>query len=115
MGMIYHMLPAQTWAAQPKEAEYCTESLAEEGFIHCTGEATLVHDVANHFYRDVPDNLVVLAIDEQAVVAPIKWEPADGHLFPHIYGPLNLNAVQAVHQLTRNSDGAFLPLALDGA
>ncbi len=115
MGMIYHMLSAQTWAAQPKEAEYRTESLVEEGFIHCTGEATLVHVVANRFYRDVPDNLVVLAIDEQAVVAPIKWEPADDHLFPHVYGPLNLDAVRAVHQLTRNSDGAFLPLAPDEA
>ena len=115
MGMIYHMLPVQTWAVQPKEAEYSTESLAEEGFIHCTGEATLVHEVANRFYRDGPDNLVVLAIDEQAVVTPVKWEPADGHLFPHIYGPLNLDAVRAVHQLRRDAEGAFLPLSPDKA
>ena len=115
MGMIYHMLPAQRWAVQPQDAEYRTDSLAEEGFIHCTGEATLVHEVANRFYRDVLDNLVVLVIDEQAVVARVKWEPADGHLFPHIYGPLNLDAVRAVHQLARDAGGAFLPLTPDKA
>ncbi len=113
MGLIYHMLPAQAWAVQAKEVEYRTDSLAQEGFIHCTGELTLVHEVANRFYRDVPDNLIVLAIDEQAVVAPVNWEPADGHLFPHIYGPLNLDAVRAAYQMTRGQDGAFLPLAPD--
>ena len=107
MGLIYHMIPAQTWASVQKETAYRTDSLAEEGFIHCTGELTLVHEVANRFYRVVPDNLIVLAIDEQAVVAPVKWEPADGHLFPHIYGPLNLDAVTKVIPFEPDNDGIF--------
>ena len=38
----------------------------------------------------------VLRIDPHLVRAEIRWEPAAGSLYPHIYRPLNLDAVVEV-------------------
>jgi uncharacterized protein (DUF952 family) len=42
------------------------------------------------------------------VQVPITWEAADQHIFPHIYGPLNLDAVVDVVQFPRDATGQFL-------
>lgn len=105
---IYHMLPQATWAAQSPELSYVAPSLAQEGFIHCTGEPTWLVKVANMFYVAEPGPFVILCIDEAAVDPQVKWEAADGHRFPHIYGPLNLNAVIGVVPFPRNAAGQFL-------
>ena len=55
-------------------------------------------DVANRFYLAV-SNLVLLWIDPETLTSEIRWEPADGTLFPHIYGPINLEAVMSVTDL----------------
>jgi uncharacterized protein (DUF952 family) len=39
------------------------------------------------------------------VKAEIRWEPATGGLYPHIYGPLNLGAVVRVTRILTDSDG----------
>ena len=53
--------------------------------------------VAESFYRDVP-NLVLLHVDESLLTAELKVEQLDGapEPFPHLYGPLNVDAVVAV-------------------
>lgn len=109
--MIYHMLPAAVWQHQLPNTPYVHPSLAVEGFIHCTGEAVLLASVANRFYRDEPGDFLILCIDETKVQAPIRWEPADGHTFPHIYGPLNFDAVIDVVAFPRDDEGLFAPIS----
>ena len=104
---IYHMLPQTVWQQQTPDAPYRPASLANEGFIHCTGEADRLVTVANMFYRQVRDEFVILCLDADAVQAEIRWEAADGHRFPHIYGPLNLDAVTAVVPFPRDASGTF--------
>lgn len=106
--MIYHMLPVSAWTKQPADAPYRGDTLASEGFIHCTGERDLLLQVANRFYRTIPDRFVILSIDEARVQPEVRWEPADGQIFPHIYGALNLDAVQKVITFPRTEDGTFL-------
>jgi uncharacterized protein (DUF952 family) len=78
-------------------------------------------DVANRFYRDVPGDFLVLVIDPARLTAPLRDEPASpgdavgrwrdltsGHLFPHIYGPLNRDAIVEVRPAGRSPDGTFL-------
>ncbi len=113
--MIYHILPRTRWESQPPNAPYVANSLAEEGFLHCTGEREWLLRVANRFYRDEPGEWLALLIDEALVASEVRWETADGHRFPHIYGPLNLDAVVGSVTLPRDEAGEFqLPAAWQG-
>jgi len=106
-SIIYHMLPAAIWTAQNVDADYKADTLATEGFIHCTGEKELLVKVANNFYRDTRGPFVILCIDQALVESEILWEEAGMHTFPHIYGPLNLDAVIDVIPFPQRADGVF--------
>ncbi|MEM7128119.1 MAG: DUF952 domain-containing protein [Chloroflexota bacterium] len=105
--MIYHMLPKPRWQGQSHTMAYMGDTLESEGFIHCTGELDRLIWVANHFYRSIMDEFVILCIDESRVDADIRWEEADGHRFPHIYGPLNLDAIIKWVDFPRDANGVF--------
>ena len=53
----------------------------------------MLETIANRFYRAQPGEWVILAVDLEKVEAEVRWEAADGHLFPHIYGPIEQCAV----------------------
>ena len=103
--MIVHICPQEAWQAAQDEGEYRAASLVSEGFIHASRPEQVLQ-VANRFYRGTPD-LVLLWIDPQQVKPPIRWESVDGALFPHIYGPLNTDAVTAMTNLLPAEDGQF--------
>jgi uncharacterized protein (DUF952 family) len=73
---------------------YEADTLATEGFIHCS-EPHQVVDTANVLFRGRPD-LVLLVIDPTRLDAPLRYEASKRGTFPHIYGPLNVSAVTAV-------------------
>jgi uncharacterized protein (DUF952 family) len=79
-------------------------------FIHASYPEQ-VSLVANFAYADEPEPLCLLVIDTDLLTAPVRDEDPDGSGtdFPHIYGPLNLDAVVAVHPYTRTPDGRFPP------
>ncbi len=104
---IYHMTLRSVWEAQPLDRPYRGDTLASEGFIHCTGDPDLLVDVANRFYRGEAGDFVILHIDPARVKSEIKWEAADGASFPHIYGPLNMDAVIDVTPFPRDDQGEF--------
>jgi len=108
--LIYHMLSRSVWEAQPLDRPYRGDTLDSEGFIHCTGAPDLLVEVANRFYRGEGGHFVVLHIDPARVTAEIKWEAADGAIFPHIYGPLNMDAVVNMTLFPRDEQGEFQPL-----
>ena len=107
--MIYHMLPREVWRNQLSDQPYCGDTLASEGFIHCTAEAERLLVVANTWYKEHADQWLILCIAEEDVEAEIRWEENHGHIFPHIYGPLSLDAVTNVIPFPRANDGTFLP------
>jgi uncharacterized protein (DUF952 family) len=91
---------------------YAPHSLRSEGFIHCSTLAQVI-DTANRFYRGQQD-LLVLCIEESRLTAELKYEaPAMPHgeaadeLFPHLYGELNVEAVERVVDLPCEADGSF--------
>jgi len=108
--VILHLIPAPTWKALGDADTYEPPSLADEGFIHCTGDDELMLDVANMFYGHLEDAFV-LSIDEHDLAAEVRWEQPVGEpgapLFPHVYGPLNLDAVVGVRRLVRDTSGRF--------
>jgi glutathione S-transferase len=109
--LIFHIAEAADWDQARRDGQYITSTrgrtLAEEGFIH-TSQPAQVALVANAFYRDVPD-LVLLVIDAGRVGSPIRYERVPGQdlPYPHIYGPLNPDAVVATRPFRPDPDGTF--------
>nr|NIR65917.1 DUF952 domain-containing protein [candidate division Zixibacteria bacterium]NIS47561.1 DUF952 domain-containing protein [candidate division Zixibacteria bacterium]NIU15648.1 DUF952 domain-containing protein [candidate division Zixibacteria bacterium]NIV07808.1 DUF952 domain-containing protein [candidate division Zixibacteria bacterium]NIW47030.1 DUF952 domain-containing protein [Gammaproteobacteria bacterium] len=58
------------------------------------------------------EELAMLWIDPQELEAELRWEDADGDVFPHIYGPINIGAVFAQTHLTPDPDGVFRKFGL---
>ena len=117
---IYHITERESWEAACAAGTYAAESLAGEGFIHASTREQVV-ETANLFFAG-QDGLVLLCIDTSKLKVPLKREAAssgahrgDAGLFPHIYGPLNLDAVTRVLDFPCRVDGRFdLPVALGG-
>ena len=61
----------------------------------------------NRHYRDDPRDFYLLYIDTERVKSPIKYEDP-GHIYPHIYGPLNRDAIVGKRIALRDADGTFL-------
>ncbi|MBI3160547.1 MAG: DUF952 domain-containing protein [Chloroflexi bacterium] len=103
--IILHICPRADWEATQAAGEYRAESLGTEGYIHCSIDEQLER-VANYFFAGQSD-LVVLRIAAPRVKSPVRWDPAGDMLFPHIYGPLNLDAVLEVEALNPDAQGLF--------
>src|SRR5258708_2730182 len=117
MALIYHIASASDWEQARREGEYTTStramSLAEQGFIHA-GTAHQVAPVANAIYGGDQD-LLVLVIDSESLGPAVRFEQVPGwdDPFPHIYGPLNVDAVVKTLPLDRDASGRF-SFAADG-
>ena len=120
--MVLHLASNIDWLAAVKQGEYRAVSLSTEGFIHCSTESQIV-DVANAFYHG-QHGLVLLVLNPDKLTSELKWEPPahpnperaaviGDELFPHIYGPLNVDAVTQIILFEPASDGTFsLPVEL---
>ena len=107
LNLIYHITGVDAWQQAQAEGAYRGDTLSAEGFIH-TSTGAQVARTANRFYRGRA-GLVLLAIDPAKLSAELRYEAAsDGELFPHIYGPLNLDAVTAVRDFVPAPDGSFI-------
>ena len=95
-----------------RDGQYTTstigKTLAEEGFIHASSHGQVL-SVANAFYQNAGEDLVVLVIDPERVTAEIRLDyiPEAGATFPHIYGPLNPDAVIEARPFPPGPDGTF--------
>jgi uncharacterized protein (DUF952 family) len=110
--VLYHIAAAPDWAQAQRDGEYRISTrgrtLEQEGFIHAS-TAAQVAPVANAFYRDHPEPLLVLVLEPARLGAEIRWEPAPGFAdpFPHIYGPVPAAAVRRAVPLERGPGGQF--------
>jgi uncharacterized protein (DUF952 family) len=97
---IFHIVAAPDWEQARRRGEYRPPSLAAEGFIHFSYAGQVAATRRRH-YAGVAD-LVLLEIDERGLDAPLVVEDTagTGQDFPHLYGPLPVSAVIAVHPLT---------------
>jgi uncharacterized protein (DUF952 family) len=90
---IYHITTAAAWEKAQAEGAYTADSLAIEGFIHCS-TADQVAGVLDRYYKG-QTGLVKLTIDKLKVTSPLIFELATSinEVFPHIHGPINLSAI----------------------
>ena len=95
---IFHIAVAAEWEAALESGAYTTSTLgrtlAEEGFIHCSHEDQW-QQVRRDYYADATAPLVLLVIDTDRLTAPVREDdvPGSDRPFPHVYGPINPDAV----------------------
>jgi glutathione S-transferase len=110
-SLIYHIASARDWHDALPAGEYRMSTrgrtLADEGFIHCS-RASQVAPVANRFYTGVT-GLVLLAIDPRRLRSELRYEtvPGGDEAFPHLYGPLDTDAVVHVTPFEPGAGGTF--------
>ena len=111
--MIYHVVTLGDWSARP-EAPYAPPSLAKDGFVHCAPDEASTLAVVNAFYRSAPRPLLALLLDEARLTAELRFEAADPApppgvgadvLFPHLFGPVDRDAVERVLEIQWDDDG----------
>lgn len=93
MPLIYHVTTRQEWETAMEKGAYAASSLESEGFIHCSREHQ-VEGVLERYFAGKKD-LVKLVIDSRKLAPAWKYElaPSVNEEFPHVFGPLNLDAV----------------------
>jgi len=111
---VFHLALRRDWEAALGEGSYristLGRTLAEEGFIHASRRHQ-VQGVQDAFYGDVTEPMVLLEIDPVLLTAPLVLEvpPGGDEPFPHVYGPVGVDAVVAVtpartHRPSRGSE-----------
>ena len=95
---IYHLISRQGLDAQSDSEFILDDANMASGFIHCCTAEQLPGVILRYFPGD-NSNLMVVELNPDALSEELLWEPAtdsDG-LFPHIYGPINRDAIIDVH------------------
>ncbi len=96
--MLYHLVKVDYWEAHEIQTAYTPETYSEEGFIHLSTQSQ-VAGVLERYYQNVRP-LLLLHLDETRFTAPLTFEPStNGELFPHLYGPLNRDAIVSVEEI----------------
>ena len=108
--MIFHIALEPDWESALEAGEYRISTrgrtLEDEGFLHAA-YGNQVGGVAQAYYADVSEPLVLLTIDERRLTVPLQVDPVPGHAdgYPHIYGPLDVAAVVMATPLLRDGHG----------
>jgi uncharacterized protein (DUF952 family) len=102
---IYKICDAAAWHAAERAGEFTGAPVdLADGYIHFSTADQVAETAEKHFagQRD----LVLVAVDADALGATLKWEPSrGGALFPHLYGTLPLRAARWIKPLPLGPDG----------
>lgn len=110
--ILVHLCSVDEWRAAQGAGAYRPDSLTTQGFVHLSAPEQ-VHLPANRLYAGRTD-LLLLHIDPAKLSAPVRWEPGvptdpAAMLFPHLYGPLPVDAVTSTTRYLPGADGRFPP------
>jgi uncharacterized protein (DUF952 family) len=107
--VILHLALRDDWDTAQEVGSYPWSTrgltLDEVGYVHCSFEHQW-RGVRNRFYADLADDeLILLVVDESRLSSPVVVERLDDAPddFPHVYGPLEISAVVATREVSRDS------------
>ncbi|ATQ68061.1 MULTISPECIES: DUF952 domain-containing protein [Methylosinus] len=106
MTLIYKLLPESLWREAQAAGVFSGAGVdLADGFIHFSTRAQ-VEETAARYFRGVAD-LLLVAVEAERLGAALRYEPSrGGDLFPHLYGPLALDAVAGVDAPPLRADGS---------
>ena len=103
--LIYKIVPASLW----REAEETgtlqgTEADRADGFLHFS-TAGQIRETAEKYFAG-QDGLTLIAADKNRLGAALRFEPSrGGALFPHLFGPMPVEAAVFAKALPLLEDG----------
>lgn len=104
--LLFHITTQDDWKKYKNDGNYEPESLDSQGFIHCSS-GHQVEDTANDKFSG-KDEILLLVIDVAMLREQVKYEEDEtGEKFPHIYGPLSVNAVIDKIDIAAEDSGKF--------
>ena len=112
---ILHLTTKRSWEEALPIGNYTistrNKTLAEVGFIHCSFPDQL-EEVAGFVFAQCNEELVILHLDikslvENGVVVRVE-DGGNGQNYPHIYGPIPCELVDAVSPAFMNSEGKLI-------
>ncbi|HEY6063768.1 MAG TPA: DUF952 domain-containing protein [Chitinophagaceae bacterium] len=93
MPIIYHVTTKEGWIAAKQKGYYEHPSLKDEGFIHCSHEHQLAGVLERYFAGKTGLLRLVIDTDKLNSKFVFDWSPSLADTFPHVYGPVNVDAV----------------------
>lgn len=111
--LIFHISTYADWQTAQTSGSYTTSTfgvtLEQEGFIHLSRGSQAAAVLAK-YYRDVTEPLTLLTVDTSRLSSPWQFDDVPGAelSFPHIYGPLNPDAVVAATSLAKDDSGSWV-------
>jgi uncharacterized protein (DUF952 family) len=118
--MIYHIVKEKDYLHLIKGDSYIPANFYENGFVHCALEASVI-SVANDYYSNFEDELLLLKIDPLKLKSQARYESAvpekgagmqhlnTSSVFPHVYGPIDNSAVDGIGVLRKEKNGYVWP------
>lgn len=105
--LIFHLVSKEDWKERKIDSRYSPQSIDAEGFIHCSSGKS-IEETANRLFKG-NENLLLIVINTSLIESDLKYEEDEktGVTYPHIYGPLNLDAVIDKIPLATENDGSF--------
>ena len=109
-NVTYHLVAAPYWQNCHPEQPYVPEAFADDCFIHCTNGSDELIAVANRYYAGDTRPFLALMIDKARLTSPWRYDD-EARVYPHVYGPLNREAIAGVREVERLPDGRFTGLS----
>ncbi len=105
MALIFKIVSAEEWRAAEAAGLFIGAPVDRaDGYIHFSTAAQAPETAAKWFAGR--GDLVLAAVEADALGPALRWEPSrGGALFPHLYGPLALDAVVWTRPLPLGEDG----------
>lgn len=106
--MILHCIRKVEWNKVKDKKQWGKDLIEKDGFIHCS-TLEFFWRVAPNF-NDINEELIILLIDENKLISPIKYEDGDnsGRYYPHVYGEINNDAIIKILPFLKDKNGNYI-------
>lgn len=110
--VIFKLVDAGDWRIATADGAYPGSAVdLRDGYIHMSTADQLDETARRHFsgMRDLLKVTIRVAALAALPDEALRWEPSrGGALFPHLYAPLPLSAVQAIEPCRVDADGRLV-------
>ncbi|HYC69520.1 DUF952 domain-containing protein [Brevundimonas sp.] len=105
---VYKLVDREAWARARASGVFEGSAVDHaDGYIHMSTAGQLAETARRHYAGQ--SGLVLVTVDTTRLGEGLRWEASrGGDLFPHLYGPLPLSAVEAERGLAVRDDGAMI-------